>query len=88
MKHISNFSARLDELQSFADVNGYLPETINDISAPYFKNFTGLNPHCEDDYDALMLFLAHARAEMNLANGTAAEIVQELASRVGSRWED
>ena len=87
MKHISNFSARLDELQSFADVNGYLPETINDISAPYFKNFTGLNPHCEDDYDALMLFLAHARAEMDVANGTAAEIVQELASRVGARWK-
>jgi hypothetical protein len=87
MKHISQFQNNIERLQAYADINGWLPESIKDISAPYFKNFTGLNPHCEDDYDALMLFLAHARAEMNLADGTAAEIVQELASRVGTRWK-
>jgi len=87
MKHISQFTYNLARLKTFADANGHIPESIKDISAPYFQNFTGLNPHCEDDYDALMLFLAHARAEMNLADGTAAEIVQELASRVGTRWK-
>jgi hypothetical protein len=83
MKHISQFTHNLEELQRFADHNGHIPETLKDLSAPYFHNFTNLDPNSEDDYDDLMLFLGSAQVEMARAEGYLASTIQAMAENVG-----
>jgi len=76
MKHISQFTHNIERLEAFADVNGHIPETLADLSAPYFKNFTGFRPHCEDDYDDIMTFLGCVAGEIAIAVGTLPGFVQ------------
>jgi hypothetical protein len=88
MKHISQFTHNIERLEAFADVNGHIPETLADLCAPYFKNFTGFRPHCEDDYDDIMTFLGCVAGEIALADGSAAALVQSLASSSWKHIED
>ena len=71
MKHITHFKHNIERLEEYADINGWLPESLADFSAPYFTNATNLDPHCEDDYDALMLLVSCITSvSRNVASGT------------------
>lgn len=88
MKHITHFKHNIERLEEYADINGWLPESLADFSAPYFTNATNLDPHCEDDYDALMLLVSCIRQEIARADGSAQKLVASLALNAWKHIED